>query len=62
MQAVVLEDRILYPVFFIYHEPISMSNLIHKRIEDNLKEILPYAQKADEILQSLKQEIGRAHV
>ena len=33
-----------------------MSNLIHKRIEDNLKEILPYAQKADEILQSLKQE------
>ena len=33
-----------------------MSNLIHKRIEDNLKEILPYAQQADEILQSLKQE------
>lgn len=51
-----LEDRMPYPVFFYEHEPISMSNLIHKRIEDNLKEILPYAQKADEILQSLKQE------
>ncbi len=33
-----------------------MSHLIHKRIEDNLKEILPFAQKADEILLSLKEE------
>ncbi len=33
-----------------------MSHLIHKRIEDNLKEILPFAQKADEILLALKEE------
>ncbi len=33
-----------------------MSSLIHKRIEDNLKEILPLAQKADEILTELKLE------
>jgi len=33
-----------------------MSTLIHKRIEDNLKEILPLAQKADEILVDLKLE------
>lgn len=36
-----------------------MSSFIHKRIEDNLKEILPLAQGADETLQSLSQE-GKA--
>lgn len=33
-----------------------MNHVIHRRIEDNLKEILPFAQKADEILLALKQE------
>jgi primosomal protein N'' len=32
----------------------AMSSPIHNRIEDNLKEILPLAQKADEILTELK--------
>lgn len=33
-----------------------MSNFIHQRIEDNLKELLPLAQQADEILQTLSQD------
>ncbi len=33
-----------------------MSHPIHTRIEENLKEILPMAQQADEILVSLKLE------
>lgn len=33
-----------------------MSNIIHQRIEDALKVMLPFAAQADEILDDLKQE------
>ncbi|MEY8203626.1 MAG: hypothetical protein RPR40_01015 [Bermanella sp.] len=46
---------IIYPAVF-NDEVFPMSTLIHTRIEDNLKEILPLAQKADEILVALKLE------